>query len=120
MAIFVEMLRQPQLFLAAARRAREKSKPVVLMHPGRSVRAREAAQSHTGALAGDYALMRALVALGAIGNRTAEQSAAEAAITAAAGIITMAAPWFVTLFAIVNPARRTWIKQLRAETDEAV
>ena len=65
-------------------------------------------------------LMRVLVALGVIGSRTAEQSVPEAAITAAAGIIMMAAPWFVTLFAVINPARQAWIKKLRAETDEAV
>jgi len=66
------------------------------------------------------AIMRLLIAVGAINNRMAEQSVAEAAITAAAGIIMMAGPWFVTLFAIVNPARREWIRKLRAETDEAV
>lgn len=60
-AVFVEMLRKPSQFLKVAARARELGKPVVLMHPGRSQRAREAAQSHTGALAGDHAVMRALV-----------------------------------------------------------
>jgi acyl-CoA synthetase (NDP forming) len=60
-AVFVEMLRKPSAFLDAARRARQAGKPVVLMHPGRSQRAREAAQSHTGALAGDYEVMRTLV-----------------------------------------------------------
>ncbi|GGX07192.1 CoA-binding protein [Pigmentiphaga litoralis] len=60
-AIFVEMLRKPALFLQAVARARALGKPVVLMHPGRSQRAREAAQSHTGALAGDYQVMRTLV-----------------------------------------------------------
>ncbi|MEO8778643.1 MAG: acetate--CoA ligase family protein [Rhodanobacter sp.] len=60
-AIFVEMIRKPQVFLETAVRARAAGKPIVLMHPGRSVKAREAAQSHTGALAGDYELMRTLV-----------------------------------------------------------
>ncbi|OVZ60683.1 CoA-binding protein [Pigmentiphaga sp. NML080357] len=60
-AVFVEMLRQPAAFLRMAARARELGKPVVLMHPGRSQRAREAAKSHTGALAGDYEVMRTLV-----------------------------------------------------------
>lgn len=60
-AVFVEMIRNPAAFLAAAARARAAGKPVVLMHPGRSQKAREAAQSHTGALAGDYDVMRALV-----------------------------------------------------------
>lgn len=60
-ALFVEMIRQPQVFLQAARRARALGKAIVLMHPGRSERSREAAQSHTGALAGDHALMQVLV-----------------------------------------------------------
>lgn len=60
-ALFVEMIRKPEVFLRAAARARAVGKPVVLMHPGRSARAREAAQSHTGALAGDYRIMRTLV-----------------------------------------------------------
>jgi acyl-CoA synthetase (NDP forming) len=60
-AVFVEMLRKPALFLQVAARARQAGKPIVLMHPGRSQRARDAAQSHTGALAGDYQVMRALV-----------------------------------------------------------
>ena len=33
-----------------------------MLHPGRSAAARAAAQSHTGALAGDHAIMQALVA----------------------------------------------------------
>lgn len=60
-AIFVEMIRRPDVFLQAAARARAAGKPIVLMHAGRGERARKAAQSHTGALAGDYAVMRALV-----------------------------------------------------------
>jgi acyl-CoA synthetase (NDP forming) len=60
-ASIVEHLRKPQLFLEIARRARELGKPIVLLHPGRSAKARDAARSHTGALAGDHAIMRALV-----------------------------------------------------------
>lgn len=60
-AMFVEMLRQPARFLEIAARARAAGKPIVLVHPGRSAKAREAAQSHTGALAGDFELMRTLV-----------------------------------------------------------
>lgn len=60
-AVFVEMVRRPAEFLRVARRARELCKPIVLMHPGRSLRAREVAKSHTGAFAGDYQVMRALV-----------------------------------------------------------
>jgi acetate---CoA ligase (ADP-forming) len=60
-ASIAEHLRKPQLFLKIARRARELGKAIVLLHPGRSAKARDAARSHTGALAGDYAIMEALV-----------------------------------------------------------
>jgi acetate---CoA ligase (ADP-forming) len=60
-AVLIEQVRRPQLFLELARRARQYRKPVVLFHPGRSRRAREAARSHTGAIAGDHATMKALV-----------------------------------------------------------
>jgi acyl-CoA synthetase (NDP forming) len=54
-AVYAEQIRRPQLFLQLAASARAAGKPVVLLMPGRSARAREAAQSHTGALAGDHA-----------------------------------------------------------------
>jgi acyl-CoA synthetase (NDP forming) len=57
-ALYCEQVRRPQAFLAACRRARAAGKPVVLMFPGRGARSRRAAQSHTGALVGDYAVMR--------------------------------------------------------------
>src|SRR4029077_1667471 len=52
---YCEELKRPQSFLAALRRARAASKPVVLMLVGRSVKARKAALSHTGALVSDLA-----------------------------------------------------------------
>lgn len=60
-AVYAEQVRQPRRFLTLARRARERGKPIVAMLIGRSDRAREAAQSHTGALAGDYATACALL-----------------------------------------------------------
>jgi acyl-CoA synthetase (NDP forming) len=60
-AVLAEQLRQPRRFIELAIRARRAGKPIVLMHPGVSAKAREAARSHTGALAGDHAIMRALV-----------------------------------------------------------
>ncbi len=54
-AVYAEQLRRPALFLQLARQAREQGKPLVLLMPGRSERARHAAASHTGALAGDHA-----------------------------------------------------------------
>ena len=59
--LFVEQVRRPQLFLALAERARSLAKPIVLLHPGKSTRARASASSHTGALAGDHAAMTALL-----------------------------------------------------------
>ena len=60
-ALFVEQIRNPQRFLQLAARARAAGKPIVLLHSGRSSRAREAAKTHTGSLAGDYAVMRSFV-----------------------------------------------------------
>ncbi len=57
-SLYLEEVRDPQAFLAAARYARSKGKPVVMIHPGRSAEAKAAVQSHTGALAGDYDTMR--------------------------------------------------------------
>lgn len=65
-AIFAEQIRRPQEFLRLARRARENGKPVVLLHPGRSERAKASAASHTGALSGNYEVMRAMVASEAV------------------------------------------------------
>jgi acyl-CoA synthetase (NDP forming) len=59
--VYVEQIRRPQVFLQLAAQARAVGKPLVLLMPGRSARAREAAQSHTGALAGDHATATALL-----------------------------------------------------------
>ena len=60
-AMVAEHFRDPQRFLALAKRARERDIVLVLLHPGRSIAARQSAQTHTGALAGDYDVMRTLV-----------------------------------------------------------
>ena len=59
--LFAEQIRRPQLFLALAERARALRKPVILMHPGKSQRARESARTHTGAMTGNHAVMTALL-----------------------------------------------------------
>lgn len=59
MALFAEQIRDPQTFMSLCDRAVELGKPVVLLKLGRSERAKIAAQSHTGALAGDYARIEA-------------------------------------------------------------
>ncbi|MCC6472905.1 MAG: acetate--CoA ligase family protein [Burkholderiales bacterium] len=60
--LYGEQIRRPAAFLAAARRARAAGKPVLLLHPGRSARARAAAQSHTGAMVGNHGAMLVSVA----------------------------------------------------------
>lgn len=60
-AMIVEQFRNPRAFLAAAKRVRAAGKSIVLLHPGTSSAARESAATHTGAMAGDYKLMRAKV-----------------------------------------------------------
>ncbi|HEY4775075.1 MAG TPA: acetate--CoA ligase family protein [Xanthobacteraceae bacterium] len=60
--IYGEHIRRPMDFLAAAAKGRAAGKPIIMMHPGRGARAQEAARSHTGALAGNHAVMRTQVA----------------------------------------------------------
>ncbi len=62
MALIVEQFRKPKRFLELARRAQDEGKYLVLLHPGTSGAARASATTHTGAMAGDYELMRTLVA----------------------------------------------------------
>lgn len=65
-AAYVEQIRHPQLFLQLAEQARAIGKPVVLLMPGKSARARAAAQSHTGALAGNHAFASAILQSAAV------------------------------------------------------
>ncbi len=60
-AMLVEQIRRPAAFLAAARRARERGVDVLVVHLGRGERAQAASVTHTGALAGDYAVTRAVL-----------------------------------------------------------
>ncbi|RIV82630.1 CoA-binding protein [Aurantiacibacter xanthus] len=84
--VYAEQVRRPQDFLAAVRACNERGKSVVLMHPGRSARAQEAAQSHSGAMAGDYAAMRELVSrAGAVMVETLEEFVDVAEILARSG-----------------------------------
>jgi len=57
-ALYVEQLRKPGKFIEMARRARSMGVPIVMLHSGSSEPARMAAQSHTGAVAGDYEVMK--------------------------------------------------------------
>jgi len=59
-ALYVEVVRRPERFLAAALRAAEKGKPVVAFKVGRSESGARSAVSHTGALAGSDRMYDAL------------------------------------------------------------
>ena len=59
--VYAEQIKDPGAFLLAAERARDAGIPVVMMHPGKSAKAQEAASSHTGALAGNHNSMRMAV-----------------------------------------------------------
>ncbi|HYM76065.1 MAG TPA: acetate--CoA ligase family protein [Candidatus Dormibacteraeota bacterium] len=61
LVLIVEQFRQPRRFLELAQRARAAGQFIVLLHPGRSKAARVSAATHTGAIAGDYEVMRTLV-----------------------------------------------------------
>lgn len=60
--MIVEQFRRPRRFLELVHRASKHGKHVVLLHPGRSSAARASAATHTGAMAGDYDVMRTNVA----------------------------------------------------------
>ena len=59
--MLAETIRRPEQFLKHAEAARAKKKPIILLHLSRSQQSREAAKSHTGALAGDYDIMASFV-----------------------------------------------------------
>ncbi len=59
-ALYIESIRNPQKFRAAALRARHAGKPVVAFKIGRSEAGAQAAISHTGALAGQDTMYDAL------------------------------------------------------------
>jgi acyl-CoA synthetase (NDP forming) len=60
-ALVVEQFRNPRRFLELGRRARAAGQFIVLLHPGQSKAARASAATHTGAIAGDYDVMRTMV-----------------------------------------------------------
>jgi acetyltransferase len=59
-ALFIEGIRRPQAFMTAAAKALAAGKPIIAMKTGKSQRARDSAQSHTGAIAGDYSAYMAM------------------------------------------------------------
>jgi acetyltransferase len=59
-SLFVEGIRRPQAFMAAAAKALVAGKPIIAIKTGKSQKARDSAQSHTGAIAGDYGAFTAM------------------------------------------------------------
>lgn len=59
--LYTEQIKRPGEFLSAVGRARAAGKHIVMMHPGRSDKGRQAFQSHTGSLTGSHVAMRAHV-----------------------------------------------------------
>ena len=73
-ALFLEEIRQPSRFVALAERALEKGKPVVAVKVGRSPAGQRTALAHTGAVAGDDAVVdAALRQFGVIRARSLEE-----------------------------------------------
>jgi acyl-CoA synthetase (NDP forming) len=58
--LFIEGIRRPEAFMAAATRALAAGKPILAIKTGKSEAAQESAMSHTGAIAGDYAVYAAM------------------------------------------------------------
>ena len=56
---FLEQLRKPAKFIAAAARAKALGKPVIVLKSGRSAEGRAAVMAHTGAVAGSVEVCRA-------------------------------------------------------------
>ena len=85
-AVFAETFRQPQLFRAAARRAAELGKAVVVLKAGSSELAARTAQAHTGALVGDDRVIEAVFRQdGVIRVRTGEDLLCTGALAASTG-----------------------------------
>ena len=60
-ALLVEQIRRPETFLGLAARARQREITFCVLHTGRGERAQAASLSHTGAIAGDQDVLRAIV-----------------------------------------------------------
>ena len=58
--LFIEGIRKPASFMRAAAKALKVGKPIIAIKTGKSMKSREAAQSHSGAVAGDYMAYEAL------------------------------------------------------------
>jgi acetate---CoA ligase (ADP-forming) len=59
-ALFIEGIRRPDAFMTAAGRALAAGKPIIAIKTGATTKSQAAAQSHTGAIGGDYAAYLAM------------------------------------------------------------
>jgi acyl-CoA synthetase (NDP forming) len=60
-ALLIEQIRRPAEFIELARLARQRGIALCVLHAGRGPRAQAASLSHTGAIAGDQDVMRAIL-----------------------------------------------------------
>src|SRR5215213_8373541 len=79
-ALFIEGIRRPQAFMQAAGRALEANKPVIAIKTGATQKSRAAAQSHTGAIGGDYVAYLAMCERYGIRNCTSLDDMLETAL----------------------------------------
>jgi len=79
-ALFIEGIRRPQAFMQAAGGALEAGKPVIAIKTGATQKSRAAAQSHTGAIGGDYAAYLAMCERYGIRNCTSLDDMLETAL----------------------------------------
>ena len=87
-AMFIETVRHPARFLAAARRAFAAAKPLVVLKVGASEATSKAAAAHTGALVGDDAVFEGLCRqAGIIRVRSIEELLATADLAGRAGVL---------------------------------
>jgi acyl-CoA synthetase (NDP forming) len=87
-AVFAESIAQPSKFLAAASRAADREKPIVMLKIGRSALAQRLAQTHTGALVGDDRIIDAAFrASGVIRVNSIEQMVATSGLLAHTGVL---------------------------------
>jgi len=87
-ALFAESARRPEAFLAAARRALEVKKPIVMLKVGVGELAAKVAQAHTGALVGDNKVFDAICRdLGIIRVDTIEQLLQTSNLLAYTGVL---------------------------------
>jgi acetyltransferase len=80
-ALFIEGIRRPQAFMEAAGRALVAGKPLLAIKTGASAKSRLAAQSHTGAIGGDYPAYLAMCERYGIVNCRSLDDMLEAALT---------------------------------------